>query len=94
MSFGLRVFNSAGNPVMEITDRVSRIAGSLETGAASGSTVVPLFSTGTPYCIVILINAGSLINPQAPVISIVGTTLTWTYSGSYPSDAVLIYGVY
>lgn len=94
MSFGLRVFDAAGNIHMDITDRVSRIAGSLETGGASGSTVVPLFSTGTPYCIVTLINSGSLLNPQAPVISIVGTTLNWTYSGSYPCDAVLIYGVY
>ena len=98
MADGLKVWDASGNLTFDGTTRISRVIGVTGVAAgATGSITDAGFATGTPYCLCIRANAGSVTQPNAamaaPIISFSGTTMS--YNVASPSgDHFLIYGVY
>ncbi|MDR5761966.1 hypothetical protein [Caballeronia sp. LZ035] len=95
MAYGLECYDAAGNAVLKVTDRITRFAGQIDTGTASGSISVPVFSNGEPWFNVRDIDPFSQ-STVPPSVSRSGTTISWTFpTTSYPNRSVrVLYGVY
>lgn len=95
--YGLQIKNLAGQVILRITDRVTRLLGSLETGTNSGSFAVPLPDGGSVFIIVDTTN-GSAYSDGAvfPVITISGNVITWTFDNRTTGRVSLrlTYGIY
>jgi hypothetical protein len=98
MTLGFRVRDAAtGQVKLEVTDRLTRVIGKVDTGISNGAMDVPGFATGTPWA-VIMQPISSLSEPadfSTPAIS--GTTLSWSFIDNTTSkrrSVTIIYGVY
>lgn len=108
MPAGIQTFDASGNLILDLTDRITRLIGSVVTGTVAGSIVVPEFSQGTPFFAVVDTGVlsggwdytGSGTAPMVPTIS--GTTLSWDRPRNAPGAAyhsnprsvTIFYGVY
>lgn len=91
MPQGLEVYDSSGVLKLSITDRLSRVLGSIDI-STNGSIIVAGFADGTPW---VTFLPWAFVNvPKMPSISVSGTTLSWTYPGSGNVSGTLIYGIY
>lgn len=84
MPAGLEVFDGAGALRLSLTDRLTRVLGSIPASSAAGSIAVPGFALGTPFWF--LLEQTDIYGPE---ITISGTTLTWAKNAS-----TILYGVY
>lgn len=93
MATGLQIWDSNGNIIVDITDRIGRFTGVQSVAAGStGSVNVPSFAQGTPFIVSIGQAEG---NPAYAYFS--GTTLYWRYEPGGFAPAVntdIHYGVY
>ncbi len=86
MPQGLQVWDASGNLVLDVTTRLPRILGSVQTGTSAGSVTHTGLSSGTPFYF-----ATTMANFQnSPVGSFSGNVFSWTAG----SDVQLVYGVY
>ena len=83
MPQGLEVYRSDATAKVSLTDRVSRVAGTLVL-TASGSVTVDT-TKGTPYAIIVPNGVSSIYSTT----TISGGTISWT-----AASGILIYGVY
>lgn len=93
MGQGLRVWNAAGKLMLDVTDPISRLSGTVNIPAGStGSVNVPNASQGTIWYAVISTGTSNYY----PGVSISGSTLSWGPSTLFTPavDAILIYGVF
>lgn len=94
MGLGVQVFDAAGNLLIDVTTRLSRVVGSQTiTAGSTGSLSVPNSTQGKIWWAI----APSGGSRYVPLISISGNTISWSPNGSYPNgsvDALLIYGLY
>ncbi|SAK71377.1 hypothetical protein AWB80_03815 [Caballeronia pedi] len=96
MAYGLECYDASGNPVLRVTDRITRYGGQFDTGTTAGSMTIPMFGGGTPWFTVRDIDPFSGASIPASV-SISGNVISWTFaaSSSYPNRSVRVtYGVY
>jgi hypothetical protein len=101
MTVGLRVRDAAtGAVLVEITDRLTRVIGVVNTGTSPGSISVPGMATGLGWGCVQEVpppNPNIVNRYRFPRITISGTTLSWDFPGTASLPAVacdVIYGVY
>lgn len=80
MTQGIQVFKSDGSLMLDITDRVYRLLTVQNVGSSGGSIGISELTQGVP--VLSLIN--SFAGGKLPTVTVVGTTVTWTY-GSIPS---------
>lgn len=99
MTVGLRIRNrTTGAVTFEVTDRLTRVLGSVYTGSVNGAIAVPAFSQGIPWAYANGIGNQNLFSfGQFPKVTISGTILSWTFVGIsgreiYPDT--ILYGVY
>lgn len=98
MPQGLQVWDASGNLIVDVSDRLTRILGTILVAAGSSGTVTDDgFLTGTPFPIAIRTNAGSpsfMNNTMVPPsITFAGNVMT--YNVASPSgDHRIIYGVF
>ncbi len=95
MAYGLRVWDAAGNVIMDTNYRAGRILGMVDTGGANGSISHPGFTTGTPFWVVVSLDVSNAVTKCRPSVS--GTTMSWTYdstSGFNNGPCRIFYGVY
>lgn len=97
MTYGLIVYDAAGNPVVNVSDRLGRILGSVNVGTTSGSVSVPAFAEGAPFYF--LRADGPQQGTFPPTITISGTTLSWSAPSGYNSywdrtPGTIFYGIY
>lgn len=93
MPAGLQVWDASGNLVLDVSDPISRLSGTVSIPAGStGSVTVPNAYQGSIWYAV-LVNGGST---YSPVVSISGSTISWVPSPLFTPavDAILLYGVY
>lgn len=100
---GLVVFNSDGDPVLEITDRLTKYSGEVD--------IIPQSDSGTVQCSELVAGMGfwymvtglhlpSMSEPalgeiEMPYITRNDGYFNWSYSGRYTKAGVhIIYGVY
>lgn len=99
MTVGVRIRNSdTGKIVLDITDRLTRILGSVNTGTNPGSIVVPEFAQGSPWYYFAGVGRSSPFdNGNKPIVTISGNTLSWAFtnfSGRTRYADTIIYGLY
>lgn len=93
MGHGIEVYNSSGQLVFNSDSRLGRVIGSVRLTGAAGSITDARFSSGTPFHA--FIADATVAARTYPVISVAGTTISWSYSGAYPIiSGLLIYGAY
>ncbi|WP_303638827.1 hypothetical protein [Stenotrophomonas tuberculopleuritidis] len=93
MPAGLIAWDAQGRQILNLTDRLSRIIGDVNTGTSNGSISVPGFSTGDRFVIVLPVTGITL--PPAVLSS--GTTLAWSFDSipaEYRRACTIFYGVY
>lgn len=93
MTAGLQCFDASGQLTLDVTTRLGRIIGQVQTTGSAGSLTAPGFSQGEPFFCLLPIaypGAGASGGTVWPKVSISGQTLSWS-SGS---QAYLLYGVY
>lgn len=93
MPAGLQVWDASGNLVLDVSDPISRLSGTVTiTAGATGSVTVPNASQGSIWYAV-LVNGGSTYSPN---ISVSGSTISWAPStiATPAADAIMLYGVY
>lgn len=100
---GVRVRDRAtGNIILDITDRLTRVIGVFNSGSAAGSLNVPAFAMGAGWAAVLeaqLPPSSPSTLYSYPIISISGTTLSWSFP-NYQGQSItiipcdIIYGVY
>jgi len=94
MGLGMQAFDGAGNLLIDVTTRLSRVIGTQTIAAgSSGSLVVPNSTQGSIWWAICPSGASRYV----PLISLSGSTISWSPNGSYPGgpvDALLIYGLY
>lgn len=96
MPQGLILRDEIGNVTLNVTDRITRILGQVQTGTGGGSHVDPGLATGTPWW---WLSGERNNNEPMPYVTITGNTIQWAVPpapNQQPShmDVVLIYGVY
>lgn len=90
------MWDEQGRLILDVTDRMGRVVGSVKTGSSSGSLVDSGFSYGEPWFMIVLepgqyegwTPGGS--TQWRPAVTISGNTLSWT--AGVPST--IVYGVY
>jgi len=89
MPAGIQIRDAAGNVIVNVDTRLSRILGRVDV-TNSGSLVEPGFATGTPWFLAIPL--GSSFTWRAPAITFSGTTMSWVMTAG--SQFRILYGVY
>lgn len=100
MPAGLECYDDEGNVLVSITDRITKVLGTINTNVSNGSLTVPEFSQGRPWFRAAALTQG-IANETAATVTRSGNTLTWFYpSGSdAPPNSTfrntrIIYGIY
>jgi len=88
---GLQVFGADGKLQVDIGQRIGRIIGKFNTGTSPGSITVPDFAQGSPFYLISLFNSG--VTVFGPVVTISGTTLSWTFDRTPAEAGLITYGV-
>ena len=92
---GLQVFDANGALILDITDRLTRILGEVNTGAVAGSVTDSGLSSGTLWYIAFRVDGAMWSSADADLaISISGTTLSWSYGTGTAQNMTITYGVY
>lgn len=97
MAFGIVIYDSSGQVMVNVADRLARILGSVNVGTTNGSINVPEFSLGIPFYF--LRANGPQQGTFPPTITFSGTTLSWSQPSGYNSGwdktpGTLFYGIY
>ena len=82
MPAGLRTFSASGAPEVTLTSRMTRLLGYVDS-PTNGSLVEPLLSEGNSFFIPTLDQNGTMYPENFPVITIVGTTVTWNRAAKF-----------
>ena len=98
MANGLRIRDrNTGQITLEITDRLTRVLGRVNSGTSNGSINVPEFLGNSPFSIVLETAQQAFDLGRTPTVTISGATLSWTFQGtaSRPAQpATIVYGLY
>lgn len=94
MPAGLEVFNSAGQTVVSITSRLTKLLGQVNTGVYDGSITVPVVQGAIPWFFNFSANPDVFL--ISPVIRVEGNLISWRF-GSLPLNrrvsTTIFYGV-
>ena len=83
MAYGLRVYDATGLLQLDITDRITRVLGSLDTGTANGIFTMPDISgTGGDYWVCSLDgpNTPWFGNQYGPSVTRNGAVISWIFT--------------
>lgn len=102
MPIGLEVYDANKKLIISVTDRITKILGSVYTNGAAGSISVPELSKGKPWANSIVVDGGNAGPLVGALVTISGTTISWSYNDGYnlpPPLAVrknskITYGIY
>lgn len=96
MAVGLRTWDAAGNPIIDVTDRLMRFIGYVIV-SSSGSLTNDGLLTGNPFYVAVMYaNNGSGYFPgdnMYPLsVSFSGNQMFWTFNAGQPTQ-IIQYGV-
>lgn len=92
MAYGLEVRDSAGNVVVTLSNRLTKILGTVDV-SASGSLTLPAAPAGNAYwCWFRPANVNFTGNP--PFVRVSGGSLLWTYGAGTAQAGTIMYGAY
>lgn len=79
---GLEIFDASGNLTLRVTDRLTRVAGTVYTGNADGFIAVPVFATvaqSARWATIVDFEGGG---QYAPIFTLANEGLYWTFRGN------------
>lgn len=94
MAFGLIIRDSAGNVMLDLSKRLGRIIGFVDTGAGTSGSVTGItqFNDGVPFFFTVPLSAEDKF--YSPTVTISGTTLSWVFTNTIWAQATRIfYGI-
>lgn len=96
---GLRVYDGNGNTILDVTDRLTRVCGTVNTGTADGSITDDALLTGTPWYFLLrdgITNENYWLGAFYWEITFSENKLIWTGRGwtDQVFDQKIVYGVY
>nr|DAP68886.1 MAG TPA: hypothetical protein [Caudoviricetes sp.] len=100
MPAGIQVFDGDSILRLDLTDRVGRVLGAIETGLNSGSVRDAGFLTGKPFFVMRPIAGVDTYGVAATQLQVVGDTLSWYLDpngagpGVPPINSFIVYGVF
>lgn len=86
MPVGLRIRDRAGNVVVDVTSKLPRIVGFVDTNGQAGSITVDELSKGTGYAVVSPISGTA--GRGSPNVQINGSTISWSYPNAAVNDRI------
>lgn len=86
MAVGLRIRDRSGNVVVDVTSKLPRIVGFVDTNGQAGNITVAELSKGTPYAVVSPISGTA--GRGSPSIQISGNTISWSYPNAAVNDRI------
>lgn len=90
----LKVWDSSGHLVIDISTRLSKLLGSVAI-SAPGSITVTLPSGNQLWAMLLTNGTPSLIGNNFPSVAISGNTLTWSYTGATNRvTGTILYGAF
>lgn len=94
-TYGLSTKTAGGLSQIQFTTRLPRLLGEVITGLSDGAITVPEFAGRVPVYQLSAVAGSTIGFTTAPVISISGTTLSWTFgvAPAYRVSARVTYGV-
>lgn len=92
MPQGLQIFDSLGRTIVDVSDWLGRLIGSVSVTAFTGGSVTnDLITSGTPFFIWIPTSEEAVTGPSyIPSVTFSGNVMTW---GVNPISGTIIYGV-
>ena len=97
MPAGLETYDPSGNLSFRVTDRITRVVGTVYTGTVDGSIAVPLYATvgedARWFTIVQFLGGGE----YTPIITTTSNGLYWAFRANrygFKEAAWITYGVY
>jgi hypothetical protein len=84
MAEGLQVFDAAGNKILDISDSLTKYLYVATVGPGNGSVTVSGLTGFRPWFTAYRLSSGT-IDYLAPIFSISGTTVSWTYASGSPT---------
>lgn len=95
MPVGLQCWDVNGNLTLDVTDRLTRVLGTVETGTSSGSVTDANLANGTPWFVMRDTSDYEMLSEANCSVVISGNAVTWTFVGSgTKTNKKIIYGVY
>lgn len=99
MATGMRIRHPVtGALKMDLTTRLPRLLGTVDTTVNNGAIAIPNLGTGTGwFAATPLYGDGVVWGGNTPTITMSGSTLSWTFAGSQdPGNRAVrvVYGVY
>jgi len=99
MAFGLQVWNSSAQKILDITDSITRFIDIFDigTGSQTGSASYSALSTGRPYITYFRLPSNAGTRYSVPYVYVSGTTINWDFgsvSASTRAVTRVIFGVY
>lgn len=86
VTVGVRIRDRNGNVMVDITSKLPRIIGFVDTNGVAGSITVPELVLGTGYAVVSPISGTT--GRGAPNLQVSGTTISWSYPNAAVNDRI------
>ena len=96
MPTGFECYDTQGRLTLSLSDSITRIIGTVDTGLANGSISVPALTSGRPFFITTGLDSVKL-DFYMPRVSVSGSTLTWTFvqaTDNFRKACRIVYGVF
>ncbi|TWH49586.1 hypothetical protein [Sporomusa sp. KB1] len=100
MPAGLQCWDADGNLTLDITDRLTRVLGTIQTGTSDGSITDNNLLLGTPWYFTYYLDDNHFWRSRPLKISFSSNILSWAFistGGNYQNtniDTMILYGVY
>jgi len=93
MAYGLQMWDNSGNEILNISDSLTKFITTFNVSSSGSTTIAALSGQRvwyTSYCI-----STNPSNYVAPIVTISGTTVSWSYWSSFQNCTSMIFiGVY
>lgn len=98
MAQGVQCWDASGNIILDVTDRLTRVLGTVTTNKVNGSITDLNLLTGIPWFTQIIKSDGTTIPARewwaTFIVSVSGSELSWKYIYSnYKLNYRIVYGV-
>jgi hypothetical protein len=81
MAYGLQIFDSSGNKMLDVNDSLTKTIATFVTSTSNGSAVYSELAGGRPWVAAYRLPSSSATQYGAALVSVSGTTVSWTFGG-------------
>lgn len=97
----LRIKDASGKEVLNLSNSITRVVGTIETASVNGQLSSPALKLGKPFYMFMPLNEnqyGSISeNYASPIVAFSDSVMSWSYGAFEPAarvNGIIIYGTY